>query len=114
MMSPYAEIQISEIGLKSRSKKEEYDLLCNEGDIYLPPARDAHHKFISQIITGEKKHLKSSSIKVCRVPHLKDLRVEDILEFGCKHIKIDDYLPDYNYRKLNRDWTVNIMNTLLR
>ena len=29
MISPYAEIQISEIGLKSRSKKEVYDLLSN-------------------------------------------------------------------------------------
>ena len=113
-MNHYAEIQISQIGLKSRSKKEVYDLLWNEGDIYLPPIRYAYHKFISQVIIGEKKLLKCSAIKVCRVPHLKHLRVEDLLAFGAKHINIDDYIPLYNYHKLpNREWLANVLNTLV-
>ena len=57
-MQAYAEIQISELGLKSRSKKELYDLLCNEGDIYLPPISDTHHKYIYKVLTGDKLFLK--------------------------------------------------------
>ena len=113
-MNHYAEMQISQIGLKSKSKKEVYDLLWNEGYIYLPPIRDAHHKLISQVIIGEKKHLKCSAIKICRIPHLKDLRVEDLLAFGANHINIDDYIPVYNYHKLpNREWLANVLNTLV-
>ena len=33
-MNEYEEITINELGVKSKSKKEVYDLLCNEGDIF--------------------------------------------------------------------------------
>ena len=113
-MDELSEIQISELGLKSKSKKEVYDLLCNEGSIYLPPIEDAHHKFISQILVGDKKYLKRSHVKVCRVPHLKGLTVEDLLVFGQLKVNLNDYLPDYEYHKLpNRQWLCNMLNTLL-
>ena len=86
-MNQFAEIQISELSLKSKSKKEVYDLLCNEGSIYLPPIEDAHHKFISQVLVGDKKCLKLSQVKVCRVPHLKGLTVEDLIAFGLREYK---------------------------
>ena len=109
-----AEIQVSELGLKSRSKKEMYDLLCVEGEIYLPLIADAHHKYISQILTGEKKYLKSTQIKVCSVPHLAGLQIADLLKFGRLNGVIDDYLPEYEYKKLpNREWLWNVLNTLL-
>ena len=76
-MDAFSEIQISDLGLKSKSKKEVYDLLCNEGSVYLPPIDDAHHKYISQILVGDQKYLKCSQVKVCRVPHLKGLTVEE-------------------------------------
>ena len=113
-MDEFAEIQISELGLKSRSEKEVYDLLCNEGSIYLPPIEDAHHKFISQILVGDKRCLKCSQVKVCRVPDLKGLTVEDLLAFGQQRATLNDYLPDYQYHKLpNRQWLCNVLNTLL-
>ena len=40
-MDSFAEIQVSELGIKARSKKEVYNLLWNEGDVYLPPIEDA-------------------------------------------------------------------------
>ena len=43
-MDSYAEIQISEVGFKAHSKKEVYDLLWNEGEIYFPPIEDAYQK----------------------------------------------------------------------
>ena len=113
-MQAYAEIQISELGLKSRSKKEHYDLLCNEGDIYLPLISDAHHKYISQVLTGDKLYLKWSEVKVCSVPHISGLHTINLLEFGRKEWGIDSYLPEYEYRKLpSRPWLWNVLNTLL-
>ena len=76
-MDDYAEIHISELGIKSRSKKELYDLLWNEGGIYFPPIADANHKYISKVIVGDKLHLKWRNIHVCRIPHLKGLTVKN-------------------------------------
>ena len=113
-MNQFSEIQISELSLKSKSKKEVYDLLCNEDSIYLPSIEDAHHKFISQVLVGDKKCLKWSQVKVCRVPHLKGLTVEDLIAFRQENTKLIDYLPDYEYWKLpNRQWLWNVLNTLL-
>ena len=113
-MDAFAEIQISELGLKSKSKKEVYDLLCNEGSIYLPPIEDAHHKFISQILVGDKKYLKCSHVKVCRVPHLKGSIVEGLLLLGQQRVNLNNYLSDYEYHKPpNRQWLCNVLNPLL-
>ena len=113
-MESYEEIQVSELGIKAKSKKEVYNLLYNEGDVYLPLIEDVHHKFISQILVGDKRYLKCSQIKVCSVPQLKGLRVEDLLKFAEENIDIKGYLPDYEYRKLpNRQWLCNMLNTLI-
>ena len=113
-MELFAEIHAPELGLKAKSKKEVYDLLCNEGGIYFPPIDDAHHKYISQVIVGDKLHLKCKDIKVCRVPHLKGLTVDDLLKFGMEETNLIDYLPEYEYRKLpHRQWLCNVLNTLL-
>ena len=47
------EIFANEVSLKSLSKKEMWDLLTIEENIYFPSPWDAHHKFISQIILKE-------------------------------------------------------------
>ena len=113
-MESYAEIQVSVLGIKTKSKKEFYNPLYNEGDVYLPPIEDAHHKFISQILVGDKRYLKCSQIKVCSAPQLKGLCVEDLLKFAEESIDIKGYLPDYEYRKLpNRQWLCNMINAVI-
>ena len=42
-MESYAEIQVSELWIKAKSKKEVNKLLCNEGEVYLPLIKDVHH-----------------------------------------------------------------------
>ena len=107
-------IHISELGIKSRSKKEVYDLLWNEGGIYFPPIADANHKYISQVIVGDKLHLKWRDINVCRIPHLKGLTVEEVVKFWEEKANISDYPPDYEYQKQpNRQWLCNVLNILL-
>ena len=113
-MEGFAKITVSELGIKCRSKKEVYNLLWNEGAVYLPPIKDANHKFISQIMVGEKKYLKWSSVKVCTIPHYGKLRISDLIKFTRTQIDIDSYLPDYEYTKLqNRQWLCNVLNTLI-
>ena len=52
-MEEFSVIYINEVAFKSKLKKEIYDILTTEGNIYLPPLWDTHYKFISQIICGE-------------------------------------------------------------
>ena len=111
-MQEYSEIAVSHIGTKCRPKKEVYYLLSTEGGYYLPPLVDAHYKYISQILMGDKKAMKWKDIKVCTVPHLKGLTIADLLQFARNHVQIDDYIPSYEYSKNpNRDWICNIINT---
>ena len=66
------------------------------------------------MIVGDKLHLKCKDVKVCRVPHLKGLTVDDLLKFGIEKANIMDYLPEYEYKKLpNRQWLCNVLHTLL-
>ena len=46
---------VKELSVKYQSKKDMYKILQVEGGIYLPPISQADHKFIAQIVTGEKK-----------------------------------------------------------
>ena len=44
-----------ELGTKAKSKSEVYRLLSTEGKVYLPPASEANHNFISDVISGKLK-----------------------------------------------------------
>ena len=113
-MEDFSIMPISEVALKTRSKKEIYDLITTEGEVYLPPMGDTHYKFISQIIWGEKLYLKCGEVKVCKVPHLKTLSVGSMLEFARNNTNIDEFLPYFNYQKLpNREWLWNLFNIIL-
>lgn len=110
----YSEILVTDLAIKSRSKNELYNLLINEGGLYLPPKPDAHCKFISDILVGDAKCLKSSEIRVRNIPHLKGLTVQNLLDFSEDKVDIHSYLPKYEYKKLpNREWLANIINTLI-
>ena len=95
-MGSYAEIQVSELGIKAKSKKEVYNLLCNVGDVYFPPIEDAHYKFISQILVSGKLYLKCFQIKVCSVSQLIGLRVEVLLKFQKKKLTLKDICQTMN------------------
>ena len=44
-----------EISVKASSKYEVYRLLKTDGNVYLPPEKEANHRFLSDIITGNVK-----------------------------------------------------------
>ena len=107
-------ITISEIGVKARSKKVVYMVLTVEGGLYLPPMEDASQVYLKQILTGKKKYILCKNLKVLKVPHVKKLRVNDILSFPSNYVDINSYIPEYNYKKdPQREWLCNIVNTLI-
>ena len=113
-MEHFSFLPVNEVALKFKSKKEIYDLLTTEWDIYLPPLGDIHYKFIAQIIWGEKLYLKCKEVKDCKVPHFKTLSVGWMLEFAKENTDIEQFLPDFNYQNFpNREWLWNLLNTVL-
>ena len=42
-MQDFLEISIQQVGLKRRSKKDDYNLLKTAGGYYLPPLADSHY-----------------------------------------------------------------------
>ena len=48
-----------ELGTKAKSKSEVCRLLSIKGKVYLPPASEANHNFISDVISGK--------LKVCKI-----------------------------------------------
>ena len=113
-MEKRASITISDIAIKARSKKEVYNVLTVEGELYLPPIADTTQKYLKEILTGKKKYLLCKDVKVAKVPHTEKLRIRDILAFASKHIEIQSYIPEYEYNKQpHRDWLCNVINSLI-
>ena len=48
-------LNVNEISLHARSKRELYRLLQLDGDVYLPPLEQANHKYIADVLSGKKK-----------------------------------------------------------
>ena len=48
-------INVSQLGVKARSKNEMYRLLTVEAKIYLPPQKECSIYFIRDIFHGQKK-----------------------------------------------------------
>lgn len=43
------------------------------------------------------------------VPQFKGLSVEDMIDWGRLHTRLEDYLPEFDYKHpLNREWIANI------
>ena len=45
---------IKELGVVCQSKKDMFKVFQVDGEIYLPPIEQSDHKFVAQIVTGEK------------------------------------------------------------
>ena len=45
---------IEDCKVTARSKKEIYNLLCVQGNVFLPPIEECNHQYIKDIIEGKK------------------------------------------------------------
>ena len=59
----------AELGLKAQSKKELYNLLQTDVGINMPPTNEANAKYISDVVSGTKKH--PFNANQCIVPQRK-------------------------------------------
>ena len=48
-------LDLKQVSIKCRSKKELYDLLVSDWGIYLPPIQFANSSYVRGIVTGEIK-----------------------------------------------------------
>ena len=48
-------LNVKELSVKCQSKKDMYRILQIDGGVYLPTISQSDHKFIAQIVTGDKK-----------------------------------------------------------
>ena len=65
---------------------------------------------------GDKRYIKLNNVLVIQVPQYqyKGLYAKDIMKFARSKIKIDDYLPEFEYNKEpNRQWLCNVVNSLI-
>ena len=108
------ELTVNDLSAKFRSKTEFYNVLVQEGNIYLPPKQDSTQKYLRSIMLGNKLYVKWEKVLVIKVPQYKGLHAKDLLKFASSKLKINKYLPDYEYSKEpNREWLCNLLNTLI-
>ena len=55
MIVPPVKLNINQIKVRWRSKREVVRILQIDGGIYLPPIGQANHKYIADILSGKKK-----------------------------------------------------------
>ena len=114
-MEPIQELTVLDVAAKCRSKKELYSVLTTEGDLYLPPLADWNQNYLWGIWNGDKLYIKWSEVKVIKVPHFEGLQIKKILAFAFEHFDVQQYIPDYEYRKEpNRDWICSLVHTLIQ
>ena len=108
------EFTVADLSIKWKSKVELYNLLSREGKVFLPPIKESTQTFLRQIMHGDKRYIKLNKVLVIQVPQYKGLYVKDIMKFARSKIKIDDYLPEFEYNKEpNRQWLCNVVNSLI-
>ena len=112
-------MNVNEISLHARSKRELNRLLQLNGNVYLPPLEQANHKYIADVLSWKKKVWFQFLIYVvCQEFEFdtnsgsifKNLRVTNIWAFSKDKINIDEYLPVFKQEdKLpERIWIFNV------
>ncbi len=67
----------------------------------------------ADIISGQKKHVKSSKIRYLYIPHYEGCNVRAILEQAAHYPEVEAYLPEAReHAQLPRQWIINIVFTV--
>ena len=108
------QLTVNEIGIKCKSKRELYKLLSVKKNLYLPPMFATNKGYLSGIMMGSKKCISCEDIRVIKVPQIEGLTTKEMLGFASSKVKIQEYLPEYDYeREHNREWLYNVIHRLL-
>jgi len=106
-------VPVYELARVARSKRELYFLLVVEADLFLPKMETIDYWFLKQVLSGEKKALKNTEVKVKDLPKLKNIKVEDLYQYSLSVDTIRPFMPDYRNGKLpERRFLISVLNTL--
>ena len=99
LMQQQYDFTMSDLVSKWRSKTELYNLLTCEEQLYLSPTKDCNQKFLRRIMKGEKLYVNWIDVEMIKVPQYNVFKVSDILKFAATKTNINQYLPEYDYKK---------------
>ena len=54
-MEELKQINLKDLSIRCKSKKELYDLLVHDCELYLPPVQYANAQYIRNVVTGKNK-----------------------------------------------------------
>jgi hypothetical protein len=93
-----------------KSKLDIYTILTRELQFYLPPIHECPMDFISDLMLGKKKMLKTSMIRMVNVPGFRELSGKSVYEQIIGMSVFQQYLPDLHQVKkpLSRQYVYNV------
>ena len=93
-----------------KSKLDIYTILTKELQFYLPPYSECPMDFISDLMMGRKKMLKTSSIRMVNVPGFRELSGKSVYEQFITIPLFCQHLPDPHQVKkpLSRQYVYNV------
>ena len=81
---------------------------------YLAPFENHTIYFLKDLIQGTKKFLHCDRVRYLSVPQYEGLGIKEMLSEAMKYPVIHDYLPhEDEYRRLPRQWIINLAYTLI-
>lgn len=72
------QISSKELAGVLKCKKDVYNILTREGQLYLPPYDECTLEFMKGLLNGEKKALYNRSIKLVNVPRIDEFRAKTL------------------------------------
>jgi len=110
-------VPVSELGRYAGSKKEFYTALSLGLKIYLPPLSACSFRFMKQLTSGEKAHLrkKKDGVVMVDVPNYPEISLAAVLYSVMNDPYVRQFLPDTDDSTLihlPRKFVFNVINSL--
>ncbi len=128
-------IPVQEFAAKYRSKRECYNFLAVDADVYLPPYGKCSQQlglplinlldlvfadcvtiyFLKDLVMGKKKKILGKDVRHIAIPQYEELTINKIAEFVGPYPVVDDYLPiRKEIPKVPKQWLGNVCHTVLK
>ena len=129
-------IPVAEFAAKYKSKRECYNFLAVDCDVYLPAYGTwiCRHLpiiisslaiflniecvtiyFLKDLVYGKKKRIYGKEVRHIAIPQYENLTIEKIAEFVAPYHTIHHYLPDEKeIPKVPKQWLANVCNSVLK
>mmetsp|Transcript_17920 Transcript_17920/g.12904 ORF Transcript_17920/g.12904 Transcript_17920/m.12904 type:complete len:122 (-) Transcript_17920:368-733(-) len=96
-----------------RSKRDLYEILSKEGQLYLPPFDDCPIEFLRDLLSGAKKALFNKEVRLVVVPKLECFTLKSLQKQAAVDADLSPYLPPMReHRPCNRGYLFNVINTV--